>query len=286
MRAMESLAIPFEQPAHSHWAIHRGKHRFLKRAYANVHKQVHPILGRNAREGRDKEAKREEERRGKRFSLGEKNQPKLCTMQSFCRHDHKTCCKLPSYPSERQWHLHSLVWAHFRVTLTSSGESGGDRTAGHDWEIICSSSNFIRKLILSQWHRCSSSQVIWINGWWVGGGGGRDSLFQPRVNCSLNLPAFQLSTTEQSLPLPPSLPHSLLPSLLVVLRYLWTFFDSNIIDFAGHTYNKPLTRLWRILFSGGVGGGGGWGGSKWDIYTMLFNRLVLSALLDIFKSFG
>ena len=218
-----------------------------------------------------------ERRRGRRFSLGEKNQPKLCTMQSFCRHDHKTCCKLPSYPSELPWHLHSLVWAHFRVTLTSSGESGGDTTAGHDWEIICSWSNFIRKLILSQWHRCSSSKVIWINGW----GGG--SLFQPCVNCSLNLTAFQLSTTEQSLPLPP--PTLSFPPCWSFLRYLWTFFDLNSIDFAGHTYNKPPTRLWRILFSGGVGGGG-WGGSKWDIYTVLFNRLVLSALLDIFKSFG
>lgn len=70
MRAMESLAIPFEKPAHSDWAIHRGKQRFLKPAYANCFGWTHPRF--NAREGADKETQKEERKQRKRLFLKQK----------------------------------------------------------------------------------------------------------------------------------------------------------------------------------------------------------------------
>lgn len=74
MRAMESLAIPFEQPAHSDWAAHRGKQRFTKPAYANSINRFKPALieiqGRNL----EKESKRDKKKKTERDILfgGEK----------------------------------------------------------------------------------------------------------------------------------------------------------------------------------------------------------------------
>lgn len=155
-RAMESLAIPFEQPAQSDWAIHKGKHRFLKPAYANCINRLNPSQVEMHWKGTDKETE-QEEKKNKRLCFKQqiiKNQQKdtqsFCTMQSFCRHDYEACCKLPSYPS-KQYEIFTPSFAHFRVTLTSSGvnKNTGIMTAGHKWEIICSWSNFIRKLIVS-----------------------------------------------------------------------------------------------------------------------------------------
>ncbi len=71
MRAMESLAIPFEQPAQSDWAIHRGKHRFLKPAYANCINRLNPSqVGMQGKEQIKKQSKRRKKER-KRFCLEE-----------------------------------------------------------------------------------------------------------------------------------------------------------------------------------------------------------------------
>lgn len=60
MRATESLAIPFEQPAHSDWAIHRGKQRFMKPAYANCINRLNPSQVEMQGKGTDKETPKEE----------------------------------------------------------------------------------------------------------------------------------------------------------------------------------------------------------------------------------
>lgn len=124
-----------------------------------------------------------------------------------------------------------------RVTLTSSGVFQNTRpTSGHEWEIICSWSNFIRKLILSQWHWYSTSQVVWLNG-------RREQLastpcvlqYQPRCFPIIH---WWTSPLCLSLYLSPMLPLEI--------------FDLNTIDFVGYTYYKTLTELRTTLFSGGI----------------------------------
>lgn len=75
MRAMESLAIPFEQPAHSDRAIHRGEHRFLKPAYANCINRFNPSqVEMHRKEEIKKQSKRKKTRpkKNKKFFAGEK----------------------------------------------------------------------------------------------------------------------------------------------------------------------------------------------------------------------
>lgn len=123
MRAMESLAIPFEQPAHSDWAAHRGKQRFTKPAYANSINRFKPahieIQGRNLEKEskRDNKKKTERERdfvwRRKRHSFA----PCSHSAEMLIKH---AANSTPTHPNSL-WQSHSLMCVHFRIILTSSG---------------------------------------------------------------------------------------------------------------------------------------------------------------------
>lgn len=122
MRAMESLAIPFEQPAHSDCAIHRGKP-----AYANGINRLNPPQVEMQGKEQIKKLSKSRKNRERDF-VWRRNQQKLCTMQSFCRHDHNACCKTPLLPIQAVHDIFTPLCAHFRVRLTSSGV---DKNTGH-----------------------------------------------------------------------------------------------------------------------------------------------------------
>lgn len=158
----------------------------------------------------------------------------------------------PTHPGS-PWHLHSRIRAHSRVTLTSSGitKNTGLMTAGHDWKIICSWSNFIRKLILSQWHWSSSSQVIWINGC-------REQLVSTPCELQSQPPCFPIIHWWTTAPLSLSLPPPRL-RLCVSPKTPLEIFDLNTIDFGGHTYRKTLTLLYLACVCVCVYEWAGWG---------------------------
>lgn len=224
-RAMESLAIPFEQPAHSDWAIHRGKHRFLKPAYANCINRLNP--SQVEIQGRKEQIKRQSRWRKIEDFVSSKKHPKLLHHAVFLQIWPWSMLQTPLLPIQTVHDIFTPSWAHFRVTLTSSGvnKNTGIMTAGHEWEIICSWSNFIRKLILSQWHWYSTSQVIWINGHW-------EQLVSTPCELQSQPPCFPI-IHEWTISLFPSLPPSLTlclslsPSRSVSLsldtfRYFWS----------------------------------------------------------------
>lgn len=168
----------------------------------------------------------------------------LCITQPFCRHDQKALSR-PTQ-SASTWHLHSH-------TCTFQGHTGPywqpeeHRTQENycNWEIICSASNFIRTLILSQRQWSAASQGIQINGHCekivvvVG------FFKQPNVNCSLSLPAFQLLTLTrvQSPSLTPSFsphPQSILHvlSCFHTVTFFFSFFISTLL-ILWVTHRKP-----------------------------------------------